>query len=334
MRTCPRLCWIENGEPPHEDAPRPQRTEIRDQDVLDAYSQAVVDVVDLVSPAAISISTRRARGSGGGSGFLISPDGYALTNSHVIHGAETITAETYEGDHADADLVGDDPATDLALVRLTVRDLPHAEMGDSDALRVGQLVIAAGSPLGFHATVSTGIVSAVGRSLRGRDGRLIENVIQHTAPINPGNSGGPLVDSGGCVVGVNTAIIVAAQGIGFAVPSATAKWVIGELLVHGRVRRRKLGIVATTVHLPRAVVRELDLISEKAIQVIEVEPGSAAARAGLRSGDIIVSLQGRIVTSVDDVHRLLSTPTDGESLSANIVRDRQRLEIMLSPKLS
>ena len=284
MTNGPRLRWINSEESNRGEDVLPRPSETHDQDVLDAYSQAVVRVVDLISPAAISVSTRGGTRGGSGSGFLISPDGYALTNSHVIRGAARIAAETYEGDKSDVELVGDDPATDLALLRLNLRDMPHAEIGDSDSVRVGQLVIAAGSPFGFHATVTPGIISAVGRSLRGQDGRLIENVIQHTAPINPGNSGGPLVDSRGRVVGINTAIIVMAQGIGFAVPSGTAKWVIGELLGHGRVRRRKLGIVATSRHLPRTLVRELDLVSDQGVEVMDVEPGARRRGGRFASG--------------------------------------------------
>ncbi len=225
----------------------PNRANESDADVLDAYSQAVIRVVESVSPAVISVS---GEGRGSGSGFLISADGFAVTNSHVVSGRRQLVAETDDGDRVDASVLGDDPATDIALLRLAARDLPYSEIGDSEALRVGQLVIAMGSPLGLQSTVSTGVVSARGRTLRGQDGRLIENIVQHTAPINPGNSGGPLVDSHGRVVGVNTAIIAMAQGLGFAVPSNTAQWVTTEIMTHGRVRRRQLGIVASSELLP------------------------------------------------------------------------------------
>ena len=215
-------------------------------------------------------------------------------------------AQTCEGDRIDADVVGDDPATDLAVVRLASRDFASAEFGESQALKVGQLVIAMGSPLGLHATVSTGVVSALGRSMRGRDGRLIENVIQHAAPINPGNSGGPLVDSRGRVVGVNTAIIAGAQGLGFAVPSQTAVWVMDEIVNHGRVQRRQLGIVAAATRVPMAIVRELDLLSDQVVQVMEVVDGSAAERAGIQVGDLIVDINDRIIANIDDVHRILT----------------------------
>jgi S1-C subfamily serine protease len=305
----------------------PKRPNPKDAELLDAYSQAVVSVVESVSPAVISVS---GQGRGSGSGFLITPDGYAITNSHVVGGRSQLTAETDEGDRVPAEVVGDDPATDLALVRLASSDLPYAEIGDSEALRVGQLTIAMGSPLGLHSTVSTGVVSAIGRSLRGQDGRLIENIIQHTAPINPGNSGGPLVDSRGRVVGVNTAIIALAQGLGFAVPSATAQWVTTEILAHGRVRRRQLGIVATTRPLPRAVVREFDLLTDHAVQVVDVSSGSVADRSGIAAGDLIVAINDRIVASVDDVHRLLAQIPNSVPLNLTVIRYDRKTEVQLA----
>lgn len=297
-----------------------------DADLLDAYSQAVIHVVEHVSPAVISVTGEDNHGRGGsGSGFILTPDGYALTNSHVVDDRPKLTAETSEGDRLRVELVGDDPATDLAVIRLSASGLPIAQLGDSSALRVGQLVIAMGSPLGLQSTVSTGVVSALGRSMRGRDGRLIENVVQHAAPINPGNSGGPLVDSRGFVVGINTAIIAMAQGLGFAIPSQTAEWVLGEILTHGKVRRRQLGIAAQVVRLPRALVRELDLLADSGVEVREVTPGGLAAAAGIEPGDVIVALAGRLVTSIDDIHRLLMTvPADQEFELSLIRRESQR----------
>jgi S1-C subfamily serine protease len=311
------------------DAAAPKRQSENDADLLDAYSRAVIGVVEKVSPAVISISGMRGDRGGSGTGFLITPNGYAITNSHVVGGRDRLQAETIEGDRVDVSVIGNDPATDLALLRLSARELPYAEIGDSAALRVGQLVIAIGSPLGLHATVSTGVVSALGRSMRGQEGRLIENIVQHSAPINPGNSGGPLVDSRGRVAGVNTAIIAMAQGLGFAVPSNTAQWVTDEILAHGRVRRRRLGIAATTAALSRALIRDLDLIGDQAVEVMDVEPHSAAALAGIRPGDLIVSVHDRVVTSVDDIHRLLSQLPHELSLSVTIVRNgiRRELEI-------
>ena len=303
-------------------APRPaNRPAAGDADLLDAYSQAVIHVVETVSPSVISVSGRDAGGRGGaGSGFIVTPDGYAITNSHVIDDRLRLEAETAEGDRLPVELVGDDPATDLAVVRLAASGLPNAQLGDSDALRVGQLVIAMGSPLGLQSTVSTGVVSALGRSMRARDGRLIENVVQHAAPINPGNSGGPLVDSRGLVVGINTAIVAMAQGLGFAIPSNTAEWVLQEILTHGRVRRRQLGIVANVVRLPRALVRELDLLADQGVEVHEVVPRSIADRAGIRPDDVIVSLAGRLVTSIDDLHRLLMTVPADQDFDLTIIR--------------
>ena len=317
------LRWISNGPTANEPGPSPppQRPTAGDADLLDAYSQAVIHVVETVSPAVISISGQSADGRGGaGSGFIVTPDGYAITNSHVVSGRPKLEAETAEGDRLPAEIVGDDPATDLAIVRLAANGLPYTHLGDSDGLRVGQLVIAMGSPFGFQSTVSTGVVSALGRSMRARDGRLIENIVQHAAPINPGNSGGPLVDSRGLVVGINTAIIAMAQGLGFAIPSKTAQWVLQEILSHGSVRRRQLGIVANVTRLPRQTVRELDLLADQGVEVREIAPRSVADLAGVRPDDVIVALNGRLVTSIDDLHRLLmAIPTD-QGFELTVVR--------------
>ena len=314
------------GEESSEQRPGPARPQPTDSELLDAYSQAVVGVVETVAPAVISVTTRGGQG-GSGSGFVITPDGYAITNSHVVDGRSQLIAETDEGDRLDAEVVGDDPATDLAVLRLATSDLPYAEIGDSESLRVGQLVIAMGSPLGLQSTVSTGVVSAVGRSMRSRDGRLIENVVQHAAPINPGNSGGPLVDSRGRVVGVNTAIIQFAQGIGFAVPSATVRWVLSEILRHGQVRRRQLGIAATTARLSRAFLRQHDLLSEYAVEVVEVVSGGVAASADIRPGDLIVAINDRLVSSIDDIHRILAKVPDASSLEVSVIRGTDRIQV-------
>jgi S1-C subfamily serine protease len=322
-------------EKPADDRPAARGGAASDGELLDSYSQAVIGVVDRVGPAVIMVAGRDGRAgrdSGGqGSGFLVTPDGFALTNSHVVHGRTQLKATTEEGDSLHADLVGDDPATDLAVIRLAARDLPHCEFGDSDALRAGQLVIAVGNPFGFRSTVSTGVVSAVGRAMRSQQGRLIDNVVQHTAPLNPGNSGGPLVDSRGRVVGVNTAIIALAQGLGFAVPGNTARWVTGELLAHGKVRRLALGIRATIVLVPRSVARELDLLGDQAVEVIEALPGSAAAKAGIRHGDWIVGAAGRIVSSTDDLHRVLTTLPAAREVPIEVVRDGRRIELTVVP---
>jgi len=316
-----------------DDAPLPAghpvtNANVRESDLLDAYSQAVVNVVSTVSPAVISLSGPRGDG-GSGSGFIVTPDGLAITNSHVADGRHTLQAMTTDGDRLAADVIGDDPATDLAIVRLAARDLPTVPMGDSNALLVGQMVIAIGSPLGLQSTVSAGIVSALGRSLRARDGRLIEKVVQHTAPINPGNSGGPLVDSRGRVVGVNTAMIAMAQGLGLAVPSSTASWVLGEILSHGKVRRRMLGIGAAVVPIPRRLVSELDLLTTAGVQVTEVAPRSSAAAAGLEPGDVIVMLAGRIIETTDDLHRLLAQSPTNVGLAVSVIRDDELVELVI-----
>lgn len=310
-----------------------RNAELRDADLLDAYSQAVIRVVEQVGPAVVTVAGRDGRGQGGqGSGFLITPDGFALTNSHVVGGRSRLTATTEEGDSLGADLVGDDPATDLAVIRLAARELPYTELGDSEALRVGQLVIAVGNPFGFRSTVSTGVVSALGRTMRNQEGRLIENIVQHTAPLNPGNSGGPLVDSRGRVVGVNTAIIAFAQGLGFAVPGNTARWVVGELLTHARVRRLALGIRAAVVDLPRWLSRQLDLLNDQAVRVVEVLPRSAAEVAGLRADDLIVAAAGRTVASTDDLHRILSTIPADRPVPIEVVRDERHVELEVLPR--
>lgn len=305
----------------------------RNAELLDAYSQAVIGVVGRVGPAVISVAPHPAEQQPGqGSGFIITPDGFALTNSHVVRGRQRVRAVTEEGDSLDARLIGDDPSTDLALIRLAARDLPHAELGDSDSLRVGQLVIAMGNPFGFRSTVSTGVISALGRAMRSEQGRLIENIVQHTAPLNPGNSGGPLVDSRSRVVGINTAIIAMAQGLGFAVPATTARWVVGELLAHGRVRRLSLGVTVAVAPIPRRIVRELDLLTDQAVEVVEVLPNSPAATAGLAAGDWIVSAGGRIISGADDLHRVLAALKSEQQVELLVVRDGQLVEVAATPR--
>jgi S1-C subfamily serine protease len=319
-----------NPQPP---APQAQTAPPADADLLDAYSRAVISVVQKISPAVVSVTGPQTDPRGGmGSGFLVTPDGYALTNSHVVHGRPKLRAVTAEGDTLDAALIGDDPATDLALVRLLARELPFAELGDSECLQVGQLVIAMGNPLGFQSTVSTGVISALGRAMRGEGGRRIDNIVQHTAPLNPGNSGGPLLDSRGRVVGINTAIIAMAQGLGFAIPSKTTQWVVSELLTHGRVRRLSLGISATVAPLPRRLIREHDLLSDRAVEVVEVMPGGAAHTAGLMPGDLLLAVNGRIITEVDDLHQILSGFRSDHQFTVSILRGDRLLEILVQPR--
>jgi S1-C subfamily serine protease len=303
-----------------------------DADVLDAYSQAVIRVVKQVGPAVVSITRRQGAAEGIGSGFLLTPDGFALTNSHVVGGQSRIGARTEDGDLVEAEVIGDDPSTDLALVRLAARDLPFVELGDSETLQVGQLVIAVGNPLGFQSTVSTGVVSALGRSMRSAEGRLIENIVQHTAPLNPGNSGGPLVDSRGRVAGVNTAIIAFAQGIGFAIPAKTARWVAAEILSHGQVRRLSLGIRAAVVEIPRHLVRDLDLLADRAVQVVDVDRRGLASAAGVAVDDLIVSVNERVVTGTDDLHRILSSLPSQQQFHLGVVRDERLVELAVEPK--
>ena len=291
------------GAPGRRPAPEPAQSDV---DLLDAYSKAVVQVVERVGPAVVGVGVRGARGrAGGGSGVLFTPDGYILTNAHVVAGAREMRVTLTDGSEHTATLVGSDPATDLAVVRIEGTHLPHAELGSSASLRVGQLVVAIGNPLGFSNTVSAGVVSALARSMRAQDGRLIDPILQTDVALNPGNSGGPLVDSHARVVGINTMIILGAQGLSFAVPIDTARWVIGQLMTVGRVRRGYLGLAAQVRPLPKRLARRLALLVETGVQVMQVEPGKPAAKGGLLPGDVIVSLDGKPVRNVDEVHRLL-----------------------------
>jgi len=280
----------------------------QDLELLDAYSRAVISVVDAVGLSVVSVSLgkpdhrRGPEPAGTGSGVVIAPDGYILTNDHVVQNAGHLTVNLTDGTSLSATLVGKDPASDLAVVRADASYLTAAVLGDSARLRAGQLGIAMGNPFGFQSTVSTGVVSALGRALRSRQGRLIENIIQHTAPLNPGNSGGPLLDSGGKVVGINTAIIPMAQGIGFSVPSNTAKWVVPQLLTHGRVRRGFLGLAGRQRPLQRRLIRLHGLARDCAVEVLAVESQGPADRAGLRVGDLIAAVNDLAVESIDDLH--------------------------------
>jgi len=308
--------------------------------LLDAYSRAVMGVVDRVGPAVVSIGVikqvvGRARdGSAvpfeapaGGSGVIVTPDGYILTNSHVVDQAERLEATLTDGTSHSAELVGQDPETDLAVLRIPRSGLPAAALGNSGALRVGQVVIAIGNPFGFQATVTTGVVSALGRTLRSRSGRPIENVIQTDAPLNPGNSGGPLVDTRGAVVGINTAIIQFAQGICFAIPVNTARWVTGQIIKDGRVRRAHLGISGIQRPIHRRLVRFHQLPAETGVAVVTVLPGSSAERAGLRKNDVIVSLNGSPITCIDDLQRILGRTRLGSPLLLGVLRETERIDL-------
>jgi S1-C subfamily serine protease len=269
---------------------------------------------------------------GGGSGFVFTPDGLILTNSHVVHDASRIGVTFADGRHMPATAIGDDPASDLAVIRVDEPNVTAAALGDSQQLRVGQLVVAIGNPYGFQSTVTAGVVSALGRSLRSYSGRLIDDVIQTDAALNPGNSGGPLVDSAGRVVGVNTATILPAQGICFAIGINTAKFVASRLLRDGRIRRSYIGVSAQTVPVHRRVVRFYDLPKESGAMVLLVEENSPAKRAGLRDGDIIVALEGKPVAGVDDLHRLLTDVRVGLGGSLIVLRRTEKLELMIIPE--
>jgi S1-C subfamily serine protease len=314
-------------------------TEEDAESVLDAYSQAVVTVAERASPSVVNIAivqrrtVRTPRGPqsfdapGAGSGFIIAPDGYILTNSHVVHGSSQVEVTLSDGRTAPARLVGDDPATDLAVIHIDLGGLTAAELGDSARLRVGQLVIAIGNPLGFQATVTAGVVSALGRSMRSQSGRLIENIVQTDAALNPGNSGGPLVDSRGRVVGVNTAIIQGAQGICFAVPVNTARWVAGLLIKDGRVHRSYLGITGEARPLHARVVREHGLTAHAGIGVAQVFAGSPADLAGVKPGDVLVTVDEVPSASIDEVHRFLARTPIGRTVRLGVLREGQLLTL-------
>jgi len=313
-----------------------------DASLLDAYSTAVTSAVERVSPSVVNIEVQQSAGRtrsgdqrerrGGGSGFVFTPDGLILTNSHVVHDAARIAVTMTDGRHMAASLIGDDPASDLAVIRVDEPGLAAAAMGDSQRLRVGQIVIAIGAPYGFQSTVTAGVVSALGRSLRSYSGRLIDDVIQTDAALNPGNSGGPLVDSAGRVVGVNTATILPAQGICFAIGINTAKFVASRLLRDGRIRRSYVGLSGQTVPVHRRVVRFYDLPKESGALVLSVEDRSPAKRAGLREGDIIVALEGQPVAGVDDLHRLLTEVRVGVSCVLTVLRGTEKLELKVVPE--
>lgn len=317
-----------------------------DSALLDAYSQAVVGAAEKLSPSVVKIDVAQAAKSrsgeprerqGGGSGFVFTPDGLILTNSHVVHEATRIQISFADGRRFPASTIGDDPATDLAVVRVDVPNddapsLVAAPLGDSQKLRVGQLAIAIGNPYGFQYTVTAGVVSALGRSLRSYSGRMIDDVIQTDASLNPGNSGGPLVTSDGHVIGVNTATIMGAQGLCFAIGINTAKFVAGRLLQEGRIRRSYIGVEAQTTPLHRRLVRFYNLPQETGVVVISVTAGTPGQKAGLREGDVIVALDGRSVAGVDDLHRLLTDARVGVSSSLTVLRWTEKLELKVVPE--
>jgi S1-C subfamily serine protease len=292
--------------------------------LLDAYSAAVTSAVARAAPAVVHLQVeRQGRPSEAGSGFLVASDGYLLTNSHVVHGADLVRASFADGTATRAYPVGDDPDTDLALLQVHNRQGAHLEFAASDVLSVGQIAIAVGNPLGFGSTVTAGVVSALGRTLRGQSGRLIDDVLQTDAALNPGNSGGPLLDSAGRVVGVNTATILGAQGLCFAVASNTARFVMGEILRHGRVRRAYLGLAGQTVPLGLSLARRLGRAGLTAVRVMELVPGGPAARAGLWPGDLLLAADGEELLGVDGLHRLLTAERIGKTVELRLLRGRE-----------
>ena len=318
------------------EAPRPENPP-ESSEPLDAYSAAVVGAVAEVGPAVVSVyvggaaEAERARG-GAGSGVVVTPDGYLLTNEHVVQRVTEARVTFVDGRTVPAVVAGRDPATDLAVLRAQAAALPYAQLSGGQPLRPGQLVVAVGNPYGFESTVSAGVVSALGRSLRSRHGRLIEGVVQHSAALNPGNSGGPLTDARGRVAGINTAIIAVAQGIGFAIPAATAQWVLTEILTQGRVRRAWLGVAARDRPLDLRLVRALGLTARRAVEVLSRESAGPAAASDLRPGDLIVAVNEEAVDGIDALHRLLGRVPPGSGLTLKVVRRTQLVNVALTAR--
>ncbi len=342
------LGWISNDDFAPRYAGKSQNNSTTDTKLLDAYSQAVIAVVEKVSPAVVNIDVQRwLTGSrhrrylslapevrGNGSGFIFSKDGYILTNSHVVHEASKIQVTLSDGRSYDAEMVGDDPDTDIAVIRIRASNLVAAPLGDSQSLRVGQLAIAIGHPLGFQTTVTTGVISALGRSFKSRSGKLIENVIQTDAALNPGNSGGPLVTSHAQVIGINTAIAMAAQGICFAIPINTAKMVIPVLMKHGKVRRGYIGIGGQNVQISWRIALFNELAVDTGIYVMYVEPNSPAQKAGLQQGDVIIAFNSLPVGNMEQLQKFLTPESIGVRSQLTILRNNRKLAVTIVPEES
>ena len=326
---------------------REQAAPRSDDSLLDAYSRAVIEAAERVSPSVVYIqvtgrprrSGRQAPGevAGSGSGFVFTPDGFILTNSHVVHGASKIEVALMDGRRFQAELIGDDPDTDLAVIRITAPNLVPAQLGDSQTIRVGQLVIAIGNPYGFQYPVTAGVVSALGRTLRAQSGRLMDGVIQTDAALNPGNSGGPLVNSRGDVIGVNTATILPAQGICFATSIDTAKFVAARLIRDGKISRSYIGVAGQNVPIPRRIVRFYQLPVETGVLVVSFETDgntSAAKEAGLQAGDLLFEFDGQPIRGIDDLHKLLTDERIGKQTPVTVIRGVQKLTFTITPQES
>ena len=301
-----------------------------DAALLDAYSQAVTSVVERAGPAVVGIASGSGRQKGSGTGVLFAPDGYLLTNAHVARGQKRLTVTLSDSSTYAGSLVGQDEATDLAVIHVEGQ-FPFVELGDSSKLRVGQLAVAIGNPLGFNSTVSAGVVSALGRTMRARNGRLVEDIIQSDVALNPGNSGGPLVDTRARVIGINTAMIYGAQGLSFSIPVDTAKWVMGQLMTTGRVKRSWLGLVGQNRPIPRQLQRRHALDQLTAVEVVDVDGRAPAARGGLTPGDLLLKLGPRAVHNVDDVQRILGDWPIGRELRVALLRDQELVERTVTP---
>jgi len=318
---------------------QPGTTAPDDAALLDEYSRTVVSAADRVSPAVVNIEIKQRRDSrhssreigGSGSGFIVAPDGFILTNSHVVHDAIEITVNLSDGRDYRAQLIGDDPDTDLAVIRIDAPQLKHVRLADSEKLRVGQVVIAIGNPLGFQASVTAGVISALGRSMHSMSGRLIDNIIQTDAALNPGNSGGPLVNSAGEVIGVNTAMIRPAQGICFAIASNTAKFVAGWLIRDGRIRRSYIGVAGQNVPIHRRIIRFYNLPVESGVLVVSVEKVSPAAEAGLKEGDLIVAFNDEAIGSIHELHKMLMGEQIGVLSEITVIRHTEKLKLSILP---